>query len=220
MDSDSATHRQDVAIIGGGLIGVTLAIGLARLGLRVALIDRDEPQALSDAGFDGRASAIALGSQELFDRLGLWAELEPEAGPILDIRVSDGPSRLFLHYDHRAVGDKPFGWIVENHRLRGRIWSAALAEAGVAALTGRTVAAIASTPTQTTVSLTDGTILAAHLVLGCDGRASVARKAAGISSLSDSYEQTALVFAVRHDEPHRGVAHERFLPGGPFAVLP
>ena len=220
MDSDSATHRQDVAIIGGGLIGVTLAIGLARLGLRVALIDRDEPQALSDAGFDGRASAIALGSQELFDRLGLWAELEPEAGPILDIRVSDGPSRLFLHYDHRAVGDKPFGWIVENHRLRGRIWSAALAEAGVTALTGRTVAAIASTPTQTTVSLTDGTILAAHLVLGCDGRASVARKAAGISSLSDSYEQTALVFAVRHDEPHRGVAHERFLPGGPFAVLP
>jgi 2-octaprenyl-6-methoxyphenol hydroxylase len=220
MDSDSASERHDIAIIGGGMAGTTLAIGLARLGLRVAVIDRDKPQALSDAAFDGRASAIALGSQELFDRLGLWADLEPDAGPILDIRVSDGPSRLFLHYDHRAVGDKPFGWIVENHRLRGRIWEAALAESGVTALTGRTVASVATSVTEATVTLTDGTIVSSALVLGCDGRASLARKAAGISALSDSYEQTALVFAVRHDEPHRGVAHERFLPGGPFAVLP
>lgn len=220
MDSDSAPQPHDVAIIGGGVIGTTLAIGLARLGLRIALIERDQPQALSDAGFDGRASAIALGSQELFDRLRLWAALAPEAGPILDIRVSDGPSRLFLHYDHRAVGDKPFGWIVENHRLRGQIWRAALAEPGVTALTGRKVARVETTPAQAAVTLTDGAIIASALVLGCDGRASLARKAAGVASLSGSYEQTALVFAVRHDEPHRGVAHERFLPGGPFAVLP
>jgi len=220
VNSESAPRRHDIAIIGGGIAGTTLAVGLARLGLRVALIDRDEPQALSDVGFDGRASAIALGSQELFDRLGLWAALEPDAGPILDIRVSDGPSRLFLHYDHRAVGDKPFGWIVENHHLRGRMWAAALAEDGVTALTGRTVASVATSPAEARVNLTDGTIVTAALVLGCDGRASLARKAAGISSLSDSYDQTALVFAVRHDEPHRGVAHERFLPGGPFAVLP
>jgi 2-octaprenyl-6-methoxyphenol hydroxylase len=79
---------------------------------------------------------------------------------------------------------------------------------------------VVTSATEATVTLTDGTPITAALVLGCDGRASLVRKAAGIPALADSYKQTALVFAVYHDEPHNGVAHERFLPGGPFAVLP
>ncbi len=219
-DKNFAHHRFDAAIIGGGVNGTVLAIGLARLGFQIALIDRDNPELLADAAFDGRASAIALRSQEILDRLGLWQGLEADAGPILDIRVSDGPSRLFLHYDHRAVGDRPFGWIVENHRLRGWIWKAVKEEPNVTLFTGRSVASLVPSLSAVEIALADGARLSASLVLGADGRASLVRKTAGIPALADRYEQTALVFAVRHDEPHRGVAHERFLPGGPFAVLP
>ena len=220
IEPDLQFTHFDAAIIGGGMVGTALAIGLSRLGMRLALIDRDAAQDLSDAGFDGRASAIALGSQTLLEGLGVWAELEPHAGPILDIRVSDGPSRLFLHYDHRAVGDKPFGWIVENHRLRGRLWRAVQNDPNITLLNGHIVTNVTPSAAAVDITLKDGTCLRAKLALGADGRASLVRKAAGISALSDRYEQTALVFAVHHDEPHHGVAHERFLPGGPFAVLP
>ena len=215
-----ASLRQDVAIIGGGPAGATLGVGLARLGLRVAVIDRDEPAQMAEATFDGRAWAIALGSQELLDGLGLWDALEADAGPILDIRVSDGPSRLFLHYDHRAGGDRPFGWIVEAHRMRGHLWRVVLEEPNLTALSGRTVACVSPGVSDVAVKLTSGESVTASLVIGADGRQSLVRKAAGISAFAESYAQTALVFAVRHDEPHRGVAHERFLPAGPFAVLP
>src|SRR5260221_2518982 len=93
----------DVAVVGSGLVGSTLARALGGAGFRVALIDRHPVDTQLAARFDGRASAIALGSKRILETLGPWAALAPDAGPILDIRVSDGPSRLFLHYDHRAV---------------------------------------------------------------------------------------------------------------------
>ncbi|MGH7006466.1 MAG: FAD-dependent oxidoreductase, partial [Alphaproteobacteria bacterium] len=108
----------DVAIVGGGMVGGTLATALAQAGLSVALIDRADPGALADDAHDGRTSAIAHATHRLLQAVGLWTRLVPHAEPILDIRVSDGPSLLFLHYDHRALGEDPLGYIVENRFIR------------------------------------------------------------------------------------------------------
>src|SRR5215510_7556512 len=98
----------DVAVIGGGMVGMTLAAALGSAGLSVAIVDAEAPAAMTAAPFDGRSSAIAFGSQQVLAGVGAWAGMAAEAQPILDIRVSDGDgrggvSRIFLHYDHRAL---------------------------------------------------------------------------------------------------------------------
>ncbi|MBT3305105.1 MAG: 2-octaprenyl-6-methoxyphenyl hydroxylase, partial [Alphaproteobacteria bacterium] len=108
----------EVLIIGGGLVGGTLATAFGQAGLDVAVVDTADPVANLDAGFDGRACAIALATQRVLAGVGLWTALRPQAAPILDIRVSEGSSPFFLHYDHNETGDEAFGYMVENRNLR------------------------------------------------------------------------------------------------------
>ncbi|MEZ5648546.1 MAG: FAD-dependent oxidoreductase [Alphaproteobacteria bacterium] len=103
-----ALKRCDIVIAGGGMVGLTLAIALGQSGLKVVIIDRDTPERLTAADADGRASAIAYGSQRLLDVLGIWPRIK-EIGPIREIRVADGKlagpqggltaAELFIHYD-------------------------------------------------------------------------------------------------------------------------
>ncbi|MFM8989378.1 MAG: FAD-dependent oxidoreductase, partial [Alphaproteobacteria bacterium] len=115
----------DVAIVGGGLVGLSLALALAGAGLRVVVVDRDAPADSSADAADGRYSAIAWGSQRVLAAIGAWDLLAADAAAIEDIRVSDGESRLFLHYDHRDVADHPLGFIVENRFTRRALKSCA-----------------------------------------------------------------------------------------------
>ena len=108
----------ELLIAGGGLIGLLLGGACAGAGLRVTVVDREDPATMLGEAFDGRASAIAHGSRQVFDALGLWPKIAPAAEPILEIRVADGDSPRFLHYDHRDLGDAPLGYIVENRVLR------------------------------------------------------------------------------------------------------
>lgn len=210
----------DVAIVGGGLVGLSLALALAQAGLRVVVADRERPEVAGADAADGRASAIAWGSQRVLVSLGLWEALEPHAAAITDIRVSDGESRLFLHYDHREIADHPLGYIVENRFARRALHAAAARTPSLAWLAPVAVAAIEDAPGRRIVELADGRRLAARLVVGCDGKRSLVRREAGIRTFEHRYGQTGIVATVRHEKPHGGVAHERFLPAGPFAMLP
>ena len=100
----AVTDDVELLIAGGGLIGLLLGIACAGAGLAVAIVDRQDPEAMLGEGFDGRSSAIAYGSRRVLDALGLWPEIAAEAEPILEIRVADDDSPLFLHYDHRELG--------------------------------------------------------------------------------------------------------------------
>jgi 2-octaprenyl-6-methoxyphenol hydroxylase len=207
--------RADVAVVGGGMVGLTLAAALARAGVDVAVVDRAPKAALAEAARDGRASAIAAGSMRVLAGLGLWPALEPEAEPIREIRVSDGDSRLFLHYDHRDLGEGPLGWIVENAVIRR-----ALAALPLRVLDRRRIVAMETGPARAALRLDDGTVLSALLVAAADGRGSDLRRLAGIDAVEWRYPQTGIVCTVAHARPHRGIAQERFLPPGPFAILP
>ena len=209
----------DVLIAGGGLVGLTLAIALGRAGLDVIAVDREDPAQVLDAAFDGRASAIAHASRRALEAIGIWRHVR-EAEPILDIRVSDGQSLLFLHYDHRELGSEPFGHMVEN-RLMRQAQQAALSDcANVRLLAPAAVAGLTHEPGRALLTLTDGRRLAAPLVLAADGRNSPLREAAGIKCMAWSYPQIGIVCTVAHERPHQCVAQERFLPAGPFAILP
>ena len=212
--------ESDLLIVGGGMIGLAMAHAAAAAGLSSVLIDRAAPETALDAGFDGRASALAAGSVRLFRALGLWSALAAEAQPILEIRVSDGDSPLFLHYDHKSLGDEPLGQMVENRVLR-RALHAALAQAPqVTLLAPGEVVALEREGARVRARLADGREIAASLAVAADGIASPMRAGAGIGVRRRAYGQTAIVCTVAHERPHCGIANERFLAAGPFAMLP
>ena len=212
--------RHDILVVGGGIVGLTFAITAARHGFDVCMVDREDPAAMLDTPFDGRASAIAHASFQLLSACGAWAEMSSQAQPIEDIRVSDGDSRLFLHFDHRDLGDVPFGYMVENRAIRRALFTTAESCSGLALRTATTVENLERGVGAAVARLGDGTEVRATLAVAADGRFSPTREAAGIGVAGWRYPQCGIVCTVAHERDHRGVAHERFLPPGPFAILP
>ena len=210
----------DVVIAGGGLVGLTLGVALAGAGIETAVVDGAPSEAMKDAAFDGRVSSIALGSRRVLDGIGVWPALADDAQPILEIRVSDGDAPLFLHYDHEAVGSDPLGYIVENRSIRAALLERAAALAALRHLAPASVEALEPAAGAVQARLADGRCVRARLAVAADGANSGLRTAAGIETVRWSYEQTGIVCTVLHERPHRGIAHERFLPAGPFAILP
>jgi 2-octaprenyl-6-methoxyphenol hydroxylase len=210
----------DVAVVGAGFVGSALAIALGEAGLEVAVIDRTEPGALAAGRGDGRATAVALASKRMLDALGAWRRVARHAEPILDIRIADGDSSLFLHYDHRDVGSEPLGFMAENRRLRPALLER-LGELGrVRLLAPAAPVGLERDGFRAAVLLADGRRVVAPLAVAADGRESWAREAAGIRVTRFGYRQVSIVCTVGHERPHVGVAHEHFYPAGPFAILP
>ncbi|MFP6688650.1 MAG: UbiH/UbiF/VisC/COQ6 family ubiquinone biosynthesis hydroxylase [Alphaproteobacteria bacterium] len=210
----------DVAIAGGGLVGLSLGVALARAGLDTVVMDGEDPAHTRSAAFDGRVCSIAYGSKRVLDGIGVWNGMAVDAEPILEIRVSDGDAPLFLHYDHRDVGDDPLGWIVENRVTRTALLDAVAGCAKLRHLAPVSVTEFTPQDERITARLADGRRISVRLAVAADGRRSRLRQAAGIRTMDWSYAQTGIVCTVRHARPHRGIAHERFLPAGPFAILP
>ncbi|MEQ9640720.1 MAG: UbiH/UbiF/VisC/COQ6 family ubiquinone biosynthesis hydroxylase [Alphaproteobacteria bacterium] len=216
----SDTLRCDLAIVGGGLIGLALARAAARVGFDVVVVDRDDPATHRDADFDGRVTSLAYGSHAMLDALHLWPALAPHAEPILDIRVADGASPLYLHFDHTEVGERPFGFMIENTYLRRALLDGLADVDGLTWLAPLAVEAWTAHPGHGELRLSDGRTIRASLVAAADGRGSALRQAAGIKSIAWRYPQTAIVATLSHELPHHGVAKEHFQPSGPFALLP
>jgi len=220
--SESSMERvinTDILVVGGGLNGLPLAIAVASAGLDVVVLEREDPNTVTDAGFDGRVSAIAHASRNLLRTIGVWDHIA-EAEPMLDIRITDGPSKFFLHYDHRQLGDEPFGHMVENRHMRQALLKRVSEINSLNLIAPASYKSIEREANGATALLEDGTEIRAKLVVAADGRMSQLRKKAGIGTVGWSYNQSGIVCTVAHEKPHLGIAQERFLNPGPFAILP
>ncbi len=212
-------ERVDVLVIGAGPVGALTAALMAQAGVRVMVIEAGEPQILSAPASDGRAIALALSAKRSLDVGGFWTHLSPFAEAILDIQVTDGNAPVLLHYDHRHVGDNPFGWIVENEEIKSAALKR-LKELGIAVKSSTIVESWEFTASAAKATLSNGERIEAGLVVAADGRPSPTRQAAGIKIKGWDYGQSAIVCAIGHEKPHNNVAYEHFLPSGPFAILP
>ncbi len=232
MTAAPADVTADVVIVGAGMAGATLALALASGGLEPVLVDPAPVSVQAAPTFDGRASAISAAAFRQWRVLGAARHIEAHAQPIAQILVTDGrspgpaaraPSSAWLRFDPAeragAEPDEPLGYMLENRHIRAGLASA-LSEAGLQVLAPAKVVAVEADVGASRVTLADGRVLAAPLVVGADGKSSLVRRQAGVSTFGWAYRQIALVATVSLEKDHQGVAYEHFLPSGPFAILP
>lgn len=212
-------ERADVIILGGGLVGLTLAIALDRHGLASIVIDPADPETVLAPVHDGRATAVASASWRMLEAIGVGARLEGEGCPIRSIRVSDGLAPGALVFDPPA-GDDPLGIMFENRKLRAALRECALAADGIDLLMPARPAEVVRDGASVRVALEDGRAVTAPLLIGAEGRNSPTREAAHIPLARWRYDHAAIVVTVTHERHHENVAYEIFYPAGPFAILP
>jgi 2-octaprenyl-6-methoxyphenol hydroxylase len=221
--SDPHAQRCDVAIAGGGMVGATLALALARLDLGVVLIEASPFGSVGQPSFDDRTTALSNGSQRIFAALEVWPGLEREATPIRRIHVSDQGRFGFARLDAEEQGLRTLGHVVINRAIGAALWRR-LQQTPVKIIAPARVKAMQclGTHQQIECQLGDGNILLveARLAIAADGARSVVRESAGVGAETWDYRQTALVSNVLTQRFHDHVAYERFTSEGPLALLP
>ena len=223
----------DVIIAGAGIAGSTLALALKQGGLAPLLIDPQPFAVQLEPTFDGRSSAISFASFRAWDAIGVGDDLRAHVQRIEQILVTDGhsagaaapgPSPFFLRFDASEIADRvnsePLGYMIENRRIRAGL-SRAVEAAGIEVLApARIASADFEAAGGARVRLDDGRDVSAPLLVGAEGRGSPLRTLGGIETIGWGYGQSGVVATVKLEKPHGGVAHEHFLPSGPFAILP
>lgn len=209
----------DVVILGGGLVGMTLAIGLAKQGLSSLVVDSSDPAVQTADGFDGRASAISTASWNLYTNLGMAEALAPKGCPIDAIAVTDSmkPGRI----DFRPDADEgSLGRMYANRDLRLVMYEAAARENLITFLPNAQVATRERGEHGVTVTLADGRVLQGSLLVAAEGRRSPTRDEAGFTPARWDYGHRAIIAGLAHEKSHDNTAWEIFYPAGPFALLP
>lgn len=211
--------QADVIILGGGLVGATLALALDAHGLTSIVIDPADPAVTLAPGFDGRASAVASASWRMLEAIGLHQALAGLGCAIEAIRVSDGlaPGALDFEPDPETGA---LGHMFENRALRIALHDAASKAAGIDLRMKSRAVQVAREPAGVTALLGDGATARAPLLIAAEGRNSPTRTAAGIRVARWHYRHHAIISAFVHERPHDNIAFEIFYPSGPFALLP
>ncbi len=213
--------RVGVAVIGGGMAGAAAALALAQGGLEVVLVDPKPPlQPGSNELPQRRVSTLSPATKNLLERLAVWPALvgSGRVGRFEDMRVWEQGPRDELHFSASDARLAELGWVAENEAIRWALWQR-LKRDGVTTVTAGLDKATIN-ERQAKILLTDGSELRAQLLVGADGAASKVREVAGIGVSSHGYQQQGLVATVRIERGGDQTAWQRFLPGGPLALLP
>jgi len=217
------SSRYDVIIVGGGLVGASLACALAPLGLRVALIEAVAFRAASQPSYDDRTLALSASSCRILEAIGLWPALQPGATAIREIHVRelDRPGHVVM--DPADLGLDRFGHVVEARAFGAAIAAALPRLEQFDFLCPASVAGLEIDQDTAVVEFHDGDRtmrIEGTLLVGADGAQSFIRDALGIETERHDYGQTALICNITPEQPHEGRAFELFTPTGPFAVMP
>src|SRR5262245_2029867 len=213
----------DIAIVGGGMVGASLAMALRPLGLRVALIESVPLQADTQPSFDDRTTALSNGSRRILASMGIWDALELGAAAIRRIQVSDQGRFGFARIDAREEGVAALGYVAANRCIGAVLWHELQSSSNLQVLCPASVEHIELNAREATLLVTtqhEKTELRASLLVAADGAQSVVRKHAGIEATSWDYGQTAIITNIATQRFHDQIAYERFTPSGPLAVLP
>jgi 2-octaprenyl-6-methoxyphenol hydroxylase len=211
----------DIAVIGGGMVGASLAVAAAAAGRRIVLIEGMAPDSSAHQSFDERTTALGNASRRILETLGVWSGVADHCGVIRAIHVSDAGRFAFAHLNAREQGIEAFGFVVPNRVLGAALWQQIRANERISVYMPATVESVSADAAGVTVRLAgEGTVLHARLAVGADGAHSAVRRDAGITASESDYEQVAVVANVAADTPHDGTAFERFTSSGPLALVP
>jgi 2-octaprenyl-6-methoxyphenol hydroxylase len=219
----AAPTTVEVAIIGGGLVGASLAAALAGGGRRVLLIEGVAIDSAAQPSFDERTTALGNASRRIYEGLALWPQLQPAAAAIRTIHVSDAGRFGFARLEAREQGIEAFGYVIANRHLGRTLWQRLATAPNLTLRVPARVSALEIGAAGVTLEVSSGQRcerFVAQLLVAADGAQSQVRAAAGIEAGTLDYRQVAVVANVASDVPHGGVAYERFTPAGPLAVLP
>ena len=222
--ANGVRHQFSVAIVGGGLVGASLAIALGKAGKRVALIEAAAPPK-SEPAWDERTIALNLASHRIYTNLGLWDSLAPEVEPILATHISERGRFGVARFTAQEAGEEALGWNIPVRALGATLWRAVQAEKNIQLLCPGKVEGIEVEQDRVRLKLDPRlrggeSAIEAKLVVAADGAQSVIRRELGIGAEEIDYQQIAIVTAVRPQRSHEGIAYERFLPEGPLALIP
>lgn len=212
----------DLLICGGGLVGASLALMLKPLQLRVALIEAFPFTGSAHPSFDERTTALANGSQRIFDAVGVWPLIQRAATPIKRIHVSDQGRFGFARLSAQEQGLPALGHVVANWQMGAALWQR-LQQEQIEVIAPARVVQLTNEATQREVTIeaqANQKTLSARLIIAADGAQSSLRAAAGIAASAWQYGQTAIIGNALTQRFHEHVAYERFTPSGPVAVLP
>ena len=217
-------QRYDIVIAGGGMIGTSLALALAPLGLRIAVVEAVARKDDAQPSFDDRSTALSRSTQRMFEAMGLWPDIVAASTPIRSIHVSDQGRFGFSHIDADEQGVEALGYVVIN-RVLGNVLQGALQDTpGVSVVCPARIVAVALDEEIATASveLEDGGLreLSCSLLVAADGANSAVREMLGITAQQSSYGQRAVIGNLLPEKPVDNVAYERFTAQGPLAVLP
>lgn len=217
-------RQYDVLIAGGGMIGTSLALALAPLGLRVAVVEAVARKATTQPSFDDRSTALSRSTQRMFEAMGLWAEVAEASTPIRAIHVSDQGRFGFSHIDAEEQGVEALGYVVIN-RVLGEVLQTALERVdGVEVFCPARIAEVELGTELATATIELGNDkreqLDCALLVAADGAQSSVRSMMGITAERKDYGQRAVIGNLLPEKPLNNVAYERFTPQGPLAILP
>jgi 2-octaprenyl-6-methoxyphenol hydroxylase len=220
----ATANPYDIAIVGGGLVGASLAAALRGSGKRIALIEPFAPDSAAQPSFDERTTALGNASRRVFEALGLWKSLRDEAAPITRIHVSDAGRYGFARLEAAEFDQEALGYVVPNRVLGRVLWAALAASPDIDTYLPAHVAAVSVGPQMATLQVEreggSQRELVARLIVAADGATSVVRTAMGLGATVEDYHQVAVVTSVRTDKATDGIAYERFTAQGPMALLP
>jgi 2-octaprenyl-6-methoxyphenol hydroxylase len=217
------TQRFDITIVGGGMVGASLAVALAPLGVKIALVETIPHDSAAQPSFDERTTALSNGSRRILETIGAWGDLSPSATPIRKIHVSDQGRFGFARIDAAEQGLTAMGYVVPNRALGAALWSRLQSHADVQVFCPASVSLIEAGERSVSLKIAGPSIAAeieTSLVVAADGVQSAVRSAFGVEAESRDYEQTAVITTVLPQRFHDHVAYERFTANGPLALLP